>query len=89
MSAININYTVTNNVEEATHWLAYHDDKSIIKDKITPWKLYKLELIQEKLTNMFGVYIEDEDYYCRDNNGKLGMTYFVHKGDFVIVEGEN
>jgi hypothetical protein len=67
---------ITNNIEEATHWLAYEDDKSIIQDIITPKKKYKLEYIKD----IFGY-----DYYIKDDEGNYSMAYMIHKGDFVSV----
>lgn len=72
----NLEYIVVDTIEEATHWLAYKDDKSIIKDSITPNKQYKLEFIDD------GFY---PDYFIEDNNGKLIMAYMAHKGDYIKV----
>jgi len=67
-------YKIVKDIEKATHWLAYRDDKSIIKDSVTSGKKYKLELLEDE----FGF-----EYFIKDDKNNFGMHYMIHKGDFI------
>jgi len=63
---------VTQDINEATHWLAKEDEEI---EGITPYTLYAL------------VYHKYEDeVYLIDDSGKLGVEYLMHKGDYVVLE---
>jgi hypothetical protein len=63
------NYTITEDIFKATHWLSKPDENSCIKEFIIPNKMY--ELINHDL-------ILSED-------GNLTTYWMTHKGDFIIV----
>ena len=69
---------------KATHWIAYKDKKSIIRQSITPNKLYPLKLIESQCINSFGKLVDNSEYLIIDDTGKWCMHYMVHKGDFIV-----
>jgi hypothetical protein len=71
-----LGYFIVDDINEATHWLAYEDDKSIIKENITPQRKYELEYIKD----VFGY-----DFFIKNDKGQYSMAYMVHKGDFIKV----
>lgn len=74
-------------IEKATHWIAFEDNKwDFLKNKVTAGRIYKLELLKEKLINYWGNEIEDEDYFIKDDEGRYGMHYMIHKGVLVNME---
>ena len=75
-------YKITNDIEKATHWIAYEDNRlgsSVISELVTPNKIYS---IRKERCDFFN----DEDYYIEDDKGELGMFYIAHKGDFIIMD---
>lgn len=76
----------TDSMEEATYWVAEEDgreERSFLKDRVTPGKEYKLVLLKQKMTNIKGEEIQDEEYFIKDDKGQWGMHYMVHKGYFI------
>lgn len=63
-----MDYIITDDISKATHYLAYPDETSIVKDFIIPGKAY--ELI-------------DHDYILSED-GCLTTYWMCHKGDFII-----
>ena len=64
------NYTITDNIEEATAWIAYHDNDSVVKELIIPNKIYEL--------------IDHDFILSEDMN--LTTYWMCHKGDFIIMK---
>lgn len=80
-----MDYLITNDITKATHWIAYQDDNSPIKNIIIPNKLYELKLLKSEFTNLTGEIIENEEYFIKDENEEYRMAYMGHKGDYVII----
>lgn len=79
-------YEVIENIEDAGYWIAYPDDRperAFLKELITPYKIYKLEILKEKIIDVYGEEVEDEEYFFKDNSGQYCMDYMIHKGDFL------
>jgi len=77
-------YTIVDNIEEATHWVAYDDKRrEYLRDCITVGKAYILELLPDNFTNVHGEFFENQDYFIRDDKGNLSMAYMIWRGDFV------
>jgi hypothetical protein len=69
------NPIVTENINDATHWVAEYDPESCVKDFIIPNKEYPLI----KYDNGF----DQEDIFIESEDGLLSMYYFCHKGNFI------
>ena len=67
------NYTITNDVLEATHWIAYEDERSVVKEWVIPGKTHKLI---------------DHDLILTED-GNLTAYYMSHKGIFIIMNDRN
>lgn len=68
-----VNYTIVESVEEATHWIAYEDNTSCVKEWIIPGKAYQV------IDGDF-ILTEDGNYTC---------YWMNHKGDFVVMNDLN
>ncbi len=68
-------YQITNNITEATHWLAHTDNKSKVKDYIEPNKVY--ELIKHE--DGFG----EEECFIKGSDGSLNMYWMCYNGSFL------
>lgn len=66
-------YIITDDVEKATHWIAYPDETSNVKEWIIPGKVYQV---------IDGDFILSED-------GNFTCYYMNHKGDFIIMNNYN
>lgn len=73
------NYTVTNDISEATAWLSLPDPQSVVKDYITPNKLYEIIKIKDQET-------EEDEFYIESEDGFNSMYYACHKG--IFIKGE-
>ena len=80
MNKISIKGVIVDYVEDATHWLAYQDQSSPVKQYIFPNKLYKLH----KLIDSEGI----EEYFIIGEDYNYSMYYVVHKGDFIFMENK-
>lgn len=79
-----INYTIVNNVEDATHWIAYTDEKSCVKEWIIPGKVYELVKLIEQWNDG-----EEEEYFILSEDGYHSMYYMTHNGDFIIAKDKD
>lgn len=68
-------YTLTNNIEEATHWLSLFDSDSPVRDSVIPHKTYELYKLKDD--------IGFKEYFILDENGNFSMIYLCHKGVYV------
>lgn len=68
-----IDYMIIDNVEEATHWIAYPDEKSHVKEWIIPGKAYQ---------------VFDQDFILSED-GNFTTYWMNHKGDFIILNDCN
>lgn len=73
-------YTVTNDIKKATHWMSKPDVKSCVKEFIIPNKAYKL--IRRNGTWDEGM--DEEEYFIISEDGCLSTYWMCHKGDFII-----
>jgi len=76
-------YTVTNDIKKATHWMSKPDSKSCVKEFIIPNKAYKL--IRRNGTWDEGMESESE-IFIRSEDGCLSLYYLCHKGVFIIQD---
>jgi hypothetical protein len=70
---------VTDDINEATHWVAKLDPESSVKEFIIPNKEYKLIKHDDGF--------EYQEYFIKGEDGNLSMYYLLHKGDYIIKEG--
>ena len=80
MNKKNVKGVIVDYVEDATHWLAYPDQSSPVKQFIFPNKLYKLY----KLIDSEGM----EEYFIIGEDYNYSMYYMAHKGDFIFMENK-
>lgn len=67
-------YTITEDFDKATHWLAEYDEDIIEYDGVIVGKLYPVSYDEQ-----------EEEYYVEDENGDLSMIWLMHEGKFVIM----
>ncbi|MHB8126755.1 MAG: hypothetical protein ACYDEJ_14175 [Desulfitobacteriaceae bacterium] len=79
-------YIEVDSIKEATHWLAYNDKNSVSKKTITPWKLYKFELIIDSFVNSCGSLVISEEYGIKNDRGKYCIPYPIHKGKLIRID---
>jgi len=77
-------YTIVKDVSLASHWIAYQDEKSCVKDYIIPGKKYELIKLTEQWDNG-----EDEEYFILSEDGYYSMYYMAYKGEFIILNNLN
>ena len=75
------NYVITDDITKATHWLAYEDEDSCVKDYIKPGKMYELVILKDPMDNF-------DDYFIFSEDGHYAMYYVTHNGDFIIKKKE-
>ena len=68
-----MDYTITDDVTKASHWIAYPDSKSVVKEWIIPGKAYQ---------------IIDQDFILSED-GNLTVYWMNHKGDLIIMNDCN
>ena len=67
-------YIVTDDIDEATHWIAREDEKNDVLD-VTIGKAYQL------------IFDENEnEHHIIDDFGDSSLIYIVHKGDYVYFK---
>lgn len=69
------NSVATDDINEATHWVAKYDSESCVKDHVIPGKEY--ELIKHDNG------CDGEDYFIKSEDGYLTVYYLCHKGNFI------
>lgn len=70
-----MNYTVTDDFDKATHWLAEKDDSVDHYNDVLIGKFYPVLYEQH-----------EDEYYVVDEKGFQSMIYMVHEGKFVIMK---
>ncbi len=75
-----MNYTVTEDISKATHWLAHKDSNSCVKEFIIPEKVYPLIKYDDGFN--------EEESFIKAEDGSLSMYFMCHKGDFIISNGQ-
>lgn len=73
------NYTITDDITKATHWLSKPDNRSCIKDYIVPNKMYKLIKLKDEET-------DEDEYFIISEDNNYSMYYMIHHGNFIIEE---
>ena len=66
-------YKITNNIEEATHWIAKEDENNEFSN-VTVGNLYLL-LWDEK----------EYGHHIVDDEGIFSLIFLVHNGDYVCL----
>lgn len=65
-------YKTTDNINQATHWLAYEDDREHLS-QVTAGRFYPL------------IWDENEgEHHIEDDRGKLSLVFLTHKGDYIF-----
>ena len=70
-----MDFTITNSITNATHWLSLPDEESCVKDFIEPNKRYKLI----KHEDGFG----EEECFIKGSDGSLNMYWMCYNGSFL------
>jgi hypothetical protein len=74
-------YDIVDDIAVASHWIAYPDEDSMIKEWIIPGKKYELIKIMEQWDSGL-----EEEYFILSEDGCHSMYYMTHNGDFIIMK---